>query len=289
MKRTCFFLLVVMYLCSAESSRAQESPFFVTYNHHLEDSGDLELGVSSTIGVPRSEQRAYLAPYSEVEYGVTRWWTSELYLEGQSTSGQGSVFTGWRLENRFRPLVAEHAVNPVLYLEYENINEASRIEKEIVGKAPLDNQSNAELSQNHAHELEGKLILSSNLGHWNVAENFIAERNLTANEGFEFGYAFGVSHPLATDDSMIACRFCPQNFVAGMEFYGGLGSSLSFGLQETAHYAAPVLSWRVSNHSWIQFSAAAGLTRNSNPVLLRVGYRYEIEDFGKKIAAFMRN
>jgi hypothetical protein len=148
-------------------------------------------------------------------YGVTRWWTSELYLEGQSTSGQGSVFTGWRLENRFRPLVAEHAVNPVLYLEYENINEASRIEKEIVGKAPLDNQSNAELSQNHAHELEGKLILSSNLGQWNVAENFIAERNLTANEGFEFGYAFGVSHPLATAASMIACRFCIQNFVAG--------------------------------------------------------------------------
>ena len=284
MRRAWLFSLL-MYLAVSGSSLAQESPFFVTYNHHLEDSGDLELGISSTIGVPRSEQRAYFAPYSEFEYGVTRWWTSEFYLEGQSTSGDSSVFTGWRLENRFRPLVAEHAVNPVLYLEYENINEATRIQKEIVGKAPLDNQPNAELSQTHAHELEGKLILSSNLGRWNVAENFIAERNLTANEGFEFGYAFGVSRPLTAHPFGMPCRFCCKSLVAGIEFYGGLGNTLSFGLQQTAHYAAPVVSWRLSDHSWIQFSAAAGLTTNSNPVLLRVGYRYEIEDFGKKVAA----
>ena len=51
---------------------AQENPYFVTDNHDLEDSGDLELGVSSTIGVPRSGQRAYFAPYSEFEYGVTQ-------------------------------------------------------------------------------------------------------------------------------------------------------------------------------------------------------------------------
>jgi len=276
-----------MCFAATGSLLAQESRYFVTYNHHLEDSGDLELGVSSTIGVPRSGQRAYFAPYSEFEYGVTRWRTSELYLESQSTSGDSSLFTGWRLENRFRPLAAEHALNPVLYLEYENINEASRIEKEIVGKTPLDNQSNAELSQAHAHELEAKLILSSDVGHWNVAENLIVERNLTKNEGFEFGYAFGVSRPLITHSSQVICRFCRKNFVAGMEFYGGLGSSLSFGLQETAHYAAPVVSWRVSDHSWIQFSAAAGLTRNSNPLLLRVGYRYEVEDFRKKVAAIL--
>jgi hypothetical protein len=273
----------------AGSLLAQESPYFVTYNHHLDDSGDLELGVSSTIGVPRSGQRAYFAPYSEFEYGVTRRWTSELYLESQHTSGDSSIFTGWRLENRFRPFVAEHALNPVLYLEYENINEASRIEKEIVGKAPLANQTNTELSQTHAHELEGKLILSSNLGHWNVSENLIVERNLTENEGFEFGYAFGVSRPLTNQTLYAPCRFCLKNLVAGMEFYGGLGGSQSFGLQETAHYAAPVVSWRLSDHSWIQFSAAAGLTRNSYPLLLRVGYRYEIEDFRRKMSAFLRN
>jgi hypothetical protein len=39
----------------------------------------------------------------------------------------------------------------------------------------------------------------------------------------------------------------------------------------------------VSDRSWIQFSVGTGLTTNSNPVLLRVGYRQEIEDFGKKL------
>jgi len=133
MRLSCVFFLN-SFLAIAASLFAQEKPYFVTYDHHLEDSGDLELGFSSTIGIPRSEQRAYLAPYSEFEYGLTKWWTSELYLEGQSTSGDGAVFTGWRLENRFRPMSGRHAITPVLYLEYENINEASRIEKEFVAK-----------------------------------------------------------------------------------------------------------------------------------------------------------
>src|SRR6266571_8382586 len=86
----------------------------------------------------------------------------------------------------------EHRINPVLYLEYEGINEASRIQKEIVGNAPGFGEPNSELSQTHAHELETKLILSSDVHNWNLAENFIVEKNLSAEEGFEFGYALGV-------------------------------------------------------------------------------------------------
>ena len=44
---------------------------------------------------------------------------TEFYLEGQSTRGDSTIFTGWRLENRFRSLAREHPINPVLYLEYE--------------------------------------------------------------------------------------------------------------------------------------------------------------------------
>jgi hypothetical protein len=128
--------LLLLPLFFAEISLAQESPFFVTYTHHMEEPGDLDIETSSTTGVPRSGQRFYSAPYLEFEYGVTAQWTSELYLEGQSTWGDSSVFTGWRFENRFKPLKREHWINPVLYLEYENINEASRIQKEIEGGGP---------------------------------------------------------------------------------------------------------------------------------------------------------
>src|SRR5882757_10904847 len=102
---------------------SQEAPYFVTYDHHLEEPGNLEIATWSTIGIPRSGQKVFFAPFSEFEYGVTARWTAELYLEGQATSGDSAVFTGWRLENRFKPLKREHRINPILYFEYENINE----------------------------------------------------------------------------------------------------------------------------------------------------------------------
>ena len=155
----------------------------------------------------------------ELEYGVTARWTSELYLEGQSSAGDSTVFTGWRIENRYKPLSREHWINPVLYLEYESLNEASRIQKEIEGGGPDLTSRNALLTSEHAHELETKLILSSDYHDWNISENFIAAKNFSQSEGVEFGYSFGVSRPLATLASGNECRFCRENFIAGVEMY----------------------------------------------------------------------
>jgi hypothetical protein len=109
-------------------------------------------------------------------------------------------------------------------------------------------------------------------------------KNISANEGFEFGYALGVARPLATLASGGECRFCRENFVAGLELYGGLGSTNGFGFHDTAHYLAPVISGQISDSSSIRFSPAIGLTPLSNPVLLRFGYSYEIHGFGRKLA-----
>ena len=138
-------LAFLLPLLTALAAAGQEGPYFVTYNSHLEEPGNLEIATSSTTGIPRSGQRFYSAPYLELEYGVTGRWTSELYLEGQSTWNDSTIFTGWRFENRFRPLKREHWVNPVLYLEYESVNEASRIQKEIVGHGPDLISPNSEL------------------------------------------------------------------------------------------------------------------------------------------------
>jgi hypothetical protein len=278
----CLMALLVL----VPAPLAQEAPYFVTYDHHLEEPGNLEMETSSTMGVPRSGQPFYFAPYAEFEYGVTGRWTAELYLEGQATSGEGAVFTGWRLENRFRPFAREHWINPVLYLEYEGINEASRIQKEVVGNASDFSEPNSELSQSSAHELETKLILSSTFRDWNLAENFIVEKNLSQDEGLEFGYALGVSRPLATLASGANCRFCMENFRAGVEMYGGLGSTRGFGLHDTAQYLAPVILWQVSDNVSLRFSTAIGLTHESNPVLLRFAYGYEVRGFGDKVARF---
>jgi hypothetical protein len=272
-------------LFALSTASAQEAPYFVTYDHHMEEPGNLEIAGSTTIGIPRSTQRFFFAPYTEIEYGVTARWTTEFYFEGQATADDSAAFTGWRLENRFRPLKREHWINPALYAEYEGINEASQIKKEIVGHAESSLENTAELADRHAHELETKLILSSDWRDWNIAENFIVEKNFSASEGLEFGYALGVSRPLAKLASGKECRFCRENFNAGLELYGGLGSSRSFGFHDSAHYVAPVISWQVGENSSLHFSPAIGLTGLSNPVLLRFGYSYEVQRFGHKIAS----
>ena len=279
--------LIILLFITTRSSLAQESPFFVTYTHHMEEPGNLDVEVSSTTGVPRSGQRFYSAPYMELEYGVTARWTSELYVEGQSTWGDSTVFTGWRLENRYRPLKREHWINPVLYLEYEDLNEASRIQKEVEGGGPDLSSRNALLTPLHDHELESKLILSSDYHDWNISENFIVAKNFSRSEGVEFGYAFGASRPLATLASGASCRFCRENFILGAEMYGGLGSTLGFGVRDTALYLAPVWSWMVSDNSTLRFSPGFGLTHESNALLLRFGYTYEIQGVGSKISKLL--
>lgn len=284
MLKSCLFVLLVLTLTLGRAALAQESPFFVTYNHHMEEPGNLDLETSTTTGIPRSGQRSYTAPYLELEYGVTAQWTAELYLEGQSSPSDSTVFTGWRFENRYKPLGREHWINPVLYLEYESVNEASRIQKEIEGGGPDLTSRNSLLKSEHARELETKLILSSDYHDWNIAENFIATKNLSESEGFEFGYSFGIARPLAALASGDECRFCRENFVAGIEMYGGLGSTLGFGIHDTAHYVAPVISWAVSDNSTLRFSPGIGLTHESNPVLIRFGYAYEFQGVGSKIS-----
>ncbi len=278
-------ITVLLVLAASSFLSAQESPYFVTYDHHLEEPGNLELEVFTTSGIPRHGQQAYVAPYLELEYGVTGRWTSELYLEGQGAVGDGAVFTGWRIENRFRPLKREHRINPVLYLEYESTSEASRIQKEIVGGGPDVTSPNSLLQPEKNHELEAKLILSGTTHDWNIAGNFITEKNLSKGEGFEFGYAFGVARPLATLASGHACRFCRENFIAGLELYGALGSTVDgFSPRNKVHYVAPVLSWQVSENGSLRFSPGFALTGDGSPVLLRFGYSYEIRGFGSKVA-----
>src|SRR5262249_55484716 len=67
---------------------------------------------------------------------------------------------------------------------------------------------------------------------WNVSENVILEKNLFNDEGTEFGYSVGVSRPIGTLASGTTCHFCAENFVVGVEAYGGLGST-----EGTARYS----------------------------------------------------
>jgi hypothetical protein len=198
--------IFLFILLGAISTRAQESPYIVTYDHYLEEPGNLEVEYYSNFGTQRGGNDFH-AFWLEFEYGATAWWTTELYLDGQTTFNDSTIFTGFRLENRFRLLQHEHIINPALYVEYEQINGADKIMKEVEGhdieSEKLD--PNGEARREHKHELEFKLLLSSTFKGWNVAVNPIFTKNLSPSEPWEFGYAWGVSRPLALKASSMRC------------------------------------------------------------------------------------
>ena len=88
---------ILLALANIGGASAQERPYFVTYDHYLEERGNLEIAVASTTGIPKKHERVYTAPWLELEIGVTGWWTAELYLEGVAAGETGKGFTGWRL------------------------------------------------------------------------------------------------------------------------------------------------------------------------------------------------
>jgi hypothetical protein len=270
------------------NAHAQESPYLVAYDHYLEEPGNLEIEYFSTFGTQRGGNDFH-AFWMEFEYGATAWWTTEFYLDGQSTFDDSTLFTGFRWENRFRVLKREHFINPVLYVEYENISGADKILKEVEGHDVESDHAvrNAVLRQENKHELEFKLILSGTHKGWNFTQNTIATKNLS-NEPWEFGYAIGASRPLALKASAKRCSFCRQNFIAGAEMYGGLGDRYSFGLHDTSHYFAPVVAWNLPSDWTLRLSAGFGLNDNSHRFLLRWGVSREITGFGSMVSRLFR-
>lgn len=286
----CLALLVAGagFLLAPPQAAAQETPYFVAYSHHLEEPGNLEVEFYSTYGT-QHRGNDFVAPWLELEYGVTAWWTFEVELDSQSTFRDSALYTGARWENRFRPLMREHWINPMIYAEFENTNGADKTIKEVVGfdSAADHGVPNGVASLEHDHEFEAKLILSSDYKGWNISENFLGEKNL-GHDPWEFGYAVGASRPFRLSATSRPCNLCAENFLAGVEFYGGLGTNKRLTLSGTSHYAAPILAWQLPNGPTFSVSPGFGLTGASHGFLLRWGVTYEIEGVGRRIRSMFR-
>jgi len=278
--RCVYHAVALLAFASAGSLRAQEN-YFVTYSHQLEEPGNLEIESKSITGSPGGGN-PFVATALEFEYGVRTWWTAELYLDGQTTVGESTVFTGFRIENRIRPVLREHWINPILYFEFENLNGADKSLLEVVGHDTREDFLSRNDRSEKKREAELKLILSSNFKGWNVSENIIAEKNLK-NFPWEFGYAVGVSRGLAMAMSAKPCTFCRENFALGAEIYGGLGDRHSFGLADTSHYLGPVLSWNIPRGPSVKLSPNFGLNGNSNGFMFRFLLSYEIDQFFSRL------
>lgn len=80
----CFLVLL------SAPGLAQESPYIVTYDHYLEEPGNLEIEYFSTYGTQPGGNN-FDANWIEFEYGVKAWWTTEFYLDAQTTFGDSML------------------------------------------------------------------------------------------------------------------------------------------------------------------------------------------------------
>jgi hypothetical protein len=272
----------IWFAVAGSSAHAQEPPYFVTYSQVLEEPGNLEIALKSLAAAPK-DANAFYSPTLELEYGATPWWTTEVYLQGQSTANDSTIFTGFRWENRFRLIPRELPVNPVFYVEYEDVNAADKSLLEITGNHTINDLqlNNAQARVEIERSIEMKLILSSYFKSWNFSENFIAEKAVNESEPWEFGYALGVARPLANYAGAKNCILCRQNLTAGAEMYGGLGTSDGFGLRATSHYLGPSIGLDLQGrYPSVSFSPQFGLNDNSAGVLWRFKVSYEVQQFG---------
>ncbi|HEY9126585.1 MAG TPA: hypothetical protein VIM62_05625 [Acidobacteriaceae bacterium] len=272
-----YLLAFAIAICLSASAHGQEKPYFVTYSSDLEEPGNLEVEYKGLASHPK-DANAFTSDTIELEYGATAWWTTELYAQGQSTQNDSTVFTGFRWENRFRPLPREYWINPVIYVEYERVTHADKSILEVTGH---DSIARFQVNNNQTHaivekSIEGKLILSSNFKGINLSENIIAEKNIS-NEPWEFGYAIAAARPLTLIASGHHCTFCAQNVGLGAELYGGLGDRYSFGLKQTSQYAGPTVSLNTPSGFTYVFSPQFGLNDNSIGVIWRFKVSYEFQ------------
>src|SRR5260370_24315566 len=85
-----FFFPSVLSILFPPPALAQETPYFVAYDHYLEEPGNLEIEYFSTFGTQRGGNNFH-AFWAEFEYGATAWWTTEFYLDGQTTFHESTL------------------------------------------------------------------------------------------------------------------------------------------------------------------------------------------------------
>ena len=102
-------------------------------------------------------------------------------------------------------------------------------------------------------------------------------------EPWEFGYALGASRPLSLAASAKSRIFSRENFSAGLELYGGLGTTDGFGWQATSQYLGPTIGFTVPRGPTLTFSPNFGLNANSAGVIYRFKVSYEIQQFFHRV------
>ena len=281
--------LIVGACLLGNEARAGNEANFVLYDHHTDAKGETEINIFSDFSNAVSSDPHYAAQLFEIERALTDRWETALYLEGDKIEGEGYDFAGWRFESRYRLFEYGTLLNPVLYVEYENLKTDHKYLLEVTGRTDTP-----EGFATTKHEIESKLILGQDLTNkLDVAFNWIDEANLDTGR-WEFGYALGFNYAIVSEAEQEAGEHeqkkgarpsSPSDWglkelKVGGELYGGLGDSTlgpTLNPDVTQQYAELNLKTEFENGLHVMVGGAAGLTRESEHALVRLMLGYEFE------------
>jgi hypothetical protein len=157
---------------------------FVLYDHHTDEKGETEVNVFGDFSNAVGDEPRYSAQLFEIERALTDRWEAALYLEGDKIKDEDYQFGGLRLESRYRLFDYGVFLNPVLYVEYENLNPDHKYLLDVTGRTDMPDGP-----EKWEHEIESKLIVGHDITNkFDVAFNWINETNLDTGR-WEFGYA----------------------------------------------------------------------------------------------------
>lgn len=276
--KRCIALSVFMILPSA--AWAGNGANFILYNHHTAEAGEKEVMLMNDLGQEPDGTR-YAAQMIEFELGLTDRWTSEFMIEGQATSGEGGYhFTGFRWENRYRLFEYGKFLNPVLYVEWEDLGEDTKYLMEVSGREDAAERTKARPRE---RILETRLILGEDMGDGlDAAFNWINESDLDTGVT-AFGYALGLNYKLSPLPGAPVRHIEEEHGYhpevrLGLELFGGLGDSdrgVTADADVTQHYLGVNTMFHVTGRTMIKFGGAIGLTNVSQDLFrLAVGYEF---------------
>jgi hypothetical protein len=281
-------------------SQAQMNPYFSAINYNL-PKDTLMLMLLPDFQIARTG-RNFLTGMIMVEYGLTDRLTVGVMAEGQKIPGLPATYGGLRFNAYFRVFPDDHFLNFTLYGEFEDLNAAALYKMEVAGFGGEDLEGSLrEARRTPVRTFEQRAIVYHDWGRLNATFNFVSETGFDSHEN-DFGYSWGVFwQPLWMGMEMDAGkttaamadakkRSTPpalsfQRLGMGFEMIGALGNTHKFGLDwdHQQHYAGPVFSYALSRNWSLRVEAAAGLSRVSDPFLLRTGLSYSIDQFAHRL------
>ena len=283
-----------------EGSQAQMNPYFTAINYNL-PKDTLMLMLLPDFQIARTGPN-FLTGMIMAEYGLTDRLTVGVMVEGQKISGLPATYGGVRFNAYFRVFPDDHFLNFTLYGEYEGLNGAALYKMEVAGFGGEDLEGSLRKARRTpVRTFEQRAIVYHDWGRLNATFNFVSETGLDSHEN-DFGYAWGVfwqpawmgmemdaGKPMSgmadTKKQPTPPVFSFKRLGLGIEMIGALGNTHKFGLDwdHQQHYAGPVFSYALSQNWSFRVESAIGLSRVSDPLVLRMGVSYSIDQFAHRL------